>query len=207
MHRSTALICAAACVLAAAAPAYADRDGDGAVRAPRTLKSTHTEFVLPGSGWGQVVGALAGTPAIGDYAVDLTLAGGATCRVSVAVDTRAQGVYPRVGRSIVRLHPRTGVALRYTRSGRHGRVRWWTGTSQGLDAAAAAVQPMPAALRTKNRRYLTTWVSVSHTAAPTDDEACRARVRRTGARTILSIVRTLKLADGPPISEAPFITA
>jgi hypothetical protein len=207
MSRSSAIICSAACLLAAATPAYADRDGDGAVRTPRIVHSTHTEFTLPGAGWTQVVGAMGGTPVIGDYAVDLVLPGAIPCRVSVAVDTKTQGVYPSVGRRTVRTHPLSRGLLRYSRTGREGAVRWWSGTSDSLDAAAAAVQRTPAELRTKHRRFLLTWVSVSHTAAPADDDACRARARSTGARTVLRVVRSLTLANGPAVSEAPLTPA
>jgi hypothetical protein len=208
MNRSCALICAAACTIAAAAPAYADRDGDGPVRTSRIVKTTHTEFTLPGSGWAQVVGALAGTPTLGDYGIELGLIGG-PCQVRVAVDTKTQGTYPRVGRHSVRLHPPfTQPLLSFTHSGRHGAVRWWAGTSDQLDAAGAAVQRTPAALRSKHRRYLLTWVSVSHIAvSPAADTDCKARARNTGARAVLRILRTLTLADGPVVPEPPFVTA
>jgi hypothetical protein len=208
MKRSSVLLAIAACLLATAAPAAADRGGDGPVRTSRVLTTTHTEFTLPGSGWAQVVGALAGTPALGDYGVELGLIGG-PCQVRVSVDTKAQGTYPGVGRHSVRLHPPFAQPLlRFTHSGRHGAVRWWAGTSEQLDAAGAAVQRTPAALRSKHRRYLLTWVSVSHIAvSPAADVDCKARARNTGARAVSRILRTLALAAGPVVSEPPFVTA
>ena len=205
MHRFAFLIAAAFLLLAA--PAYADRAGDGPVRAPRILDSIHTEFTLPGSGWAQVVGALAGTPRLGDYAVDRTLPSGGSCRIETAVDSRLQGIYPSVGKRIVKVNPWVRVPVRYTRSGHQRGVRWWVGTSQGLDAAAIAVRRTPAKLSSKHRRYTVTHVSVSHTAAPADDAACAELARTVGTRTALRIVRTLALADGPAVAEEPFTPA
>ena len=208
MNRICALSCAAACALVAATPAYADRDGAGAVRAPRIVATTHTQFTLAGEGWGQALNRYGITPIIGDYGADVVLPGHSPCRVSVSIDTKAQGVLPRVGRRSVRLHPPLAQPLlRFTKHGHHGAVRWWAGSSQQLDAAGAAIQVEPAALRSKHARYLMTFVSVSHATAPADDAACGASARSIGARVVLSVLRTLTLADGPAVTEGPFVLA
>jgi hypothetical protein len=202
---ATLLLCAAAGSLSTAAPALADRDGDGPVRTPRVVETMHTEFTLAGSDWGQAVNRFGLLPIIGYYSLYAVLPGRSLCRVSVTVDTAAQRVYPRVGRHAVRLRPPLRPLLRFTKTGRHGAVRWWAGTSQQLDAAGAAIQKAPAALRSDHARYLMTFVSVSHATAPAADEACGAYARGTGARVVLSSLRTLKLADGPGVGEGPYV--
>lgn len=204
--RRTALLIAAAGLLLATPVALADRDGDGPVRTSRILKTLHTEFTLPGAGWAQVVGALGGTPIVGEYSTQLSLPSGAGCRLDVAVDSKTQGVYPRVGRRIIRMTPNTVVPVTYTRTGRHGSVRWWTGTQEGAPAAVA-VQPVPRALRSRHRRWIVTLASTGLVAAPADLTACRSRVRARSASTVSRIVRTLSLADGPAVSAPPFAPA
>src|SRR4051794_16960287 len=115
---STLLLCAAAGSLSAAAPALADRDSDGPVRTPRVIETMHTEFTLAGLGWGQAINRFGLLPIIGYYGLDAVLPGRSPCRVSVTVDTAAQGVYPRIGRHAVRLRPPlTRPLLRFTKTG------------------------------------------------------------------------------------------
>lgn len=205
MHRTTLLLVASAAVLLGAAPAHADREGDGAVRIPRILKTVHTEFVLPGAGWGQFVGRLDAAPVVGAYATDVALPAGAGCKLEVAVDSLTQGVYPRVGKHIVRIDPTARVPVRYTRTGRHGGVRWWSGTQVGVPAAVA-VQRVPKSLRARHRQWIVTLASTGYLAAAPDEVACRSAVRELAKLSAYRVVRTLKLADGPPVLEAPFVT-
>ena len=204
--RRTTLLIALAALLAAAPVALADRDGDGPVRTTRVLKTLHTEFKLPGEGWAQVVGALGGTPALGDYTTQLALPSGAGCRLDVAVESQVQRAYPRVGGRTVRTSASALLPVTYTRTGRHGSVRWWSGTQEGAPAAVA-VQPVPRALRSPRRRWVVTLASTGVVAAPALLAACRSRVRARAAATVLRVVRTLSLADGPAVSEPPFAPA
>lgn len=210
MNRSRATIAAIAALtsLAAAAPARADRDGDGPIRAPRMIDSLHTEFTLPGGPWSQIVGALAGTPVYGSYEVTVPLADGAPCLISVSVRADAKKAHPSVGRHAVRLVAGEGV-LRFDHQGRHDGVRWWSGRTAGssIEASGGAVQRMPAPLRRASRRWLVYRIDAAGRAAPQDAAECRARARRTGARVVRTIARTLRVADGPPVSEPPLAPA
>jgi hypothetical protein len=64
---------------------------------------------------------------------------------------------------------------------------------------------MPSKLRTARRRWLLYRFEVGHVAVPTVEDGCAVRARRTGARTVRSIAPTLRLADGPAVSEPPVL--
>jgi hypothetical protein len=213
MNRPRAITAAIAALapLTAAAPANADRAADGPVRAPRLVQSLHSEFTLPGGPWSQIVGALAGTPVYGSYQVSVPLATGEPCLISVSVRADAKKRYPSVGRRTVRLTPGPlgDPPLRFDHHGRHDGVRWWSGRIVGssVEASGGAVQRMPDALRSASHRWLVYRIDADGRAVPNDEAECTARAHRTGARVVRSIARTLKLADGPPVSEAPFTPA
>lgn len=207
-HPVTAAIAALAS-LTAAAPALADRDGDGPIRTPRMVDSLHTEFTLPGGPWSQIVGALAGTPVYGSYQVEVALAGsGEPCLISVGVRADGKRRAPRVGRRTVRLVAGEG-PLRFTHRGEHDGVRWWSGRTVGSSTAASAgaVQRMPRALRSDRHRWLVYRIDAEGLATPGNEAACTARARKTGARVVRTIARTLRLAGGPPVSEPPLAPA
>ena len=200
------LLTAAAAVLVAAAPAYADRAGDGPVNAPKPLKSVHSEFTLPGSGWAQNVRADSGVPRLGLYVLEVPMPTVDTCRIFVSVRATATKRQPTADSRTVRLTlGSTREVVRFNQRGRHGSVRWWTGSQTGYDAAGMAVQPMPSKLRTERRRWLVYRFAAQHRAVPTVEDACEARARRTGARTVRSIARTLKIANGPALVEPPVL--
>ena len=200
------LLSAAAGSLLAATPALADRDADGPIDAPRQIDSLHTEFTLPGGPWRQTVGALSGTPVFGSFGYVAKLPSGGDCTIYVSVRADAKRLHPVVGRRTVRLTPPGSELLRFDQSGRHDGVRWWSGRVLGSSnlAAAGAVQRMPAPLRNDRRRWLVHRIDANFAAAPQDEAACRSRMRRTAARTVRSVARTLSVADGPPIAEPPF---
>lgn len=206
--RATTAAIAALASLTAAAPALADRDADGPIRAPRLVDSLHTEFTLPGGPWSQIVGALAGTPVYGSYQVQVPLANGAPCVISVSVRAEAKKRYPSVGRRTVRLVAGDGL-LRVDHGGSHDGIRWWSGTrtDSSSNAAGGAVQRMPASLRSASRRWLVYRIDAGGRAAPSNEAECEARARRTGGRTVRSIARTLRVVDGPPVSEPPLAPA
>jgi hypothetical protein len=198
----------ATAVMAVAAPAHAERAGDGPVDAPHRLASLHSEFMLPGSGWAQNVRAADGAPRLGGYVLEVPMPTVDTCRIFVSVRATATKRAPTAGRHTVHPNVTTGSSdevMRFDHRGRHGAVRWWTGSQAGADAAGVAFQPMPSKLRTARNHWLVYRFEVGHVAVPTVEDGCAARARRTGARTVHSIARTLRLANGPAVSEPPVL--
>lgn len=197
---NTALVAALGSMLLAA-PAHADRSGDGPIDAPGTVKSAHVAFQLTGTPWRQVVRADNALPIRGRYRLDTALADGTGCALDVLVRGRRTARPPSVGGNSVKLLPATSAyALRYTDSGRRGPVRWWAGTT--FYAQSGGVQRLPGHLRTKQRRFLVYWVRVRDIPAAGGD-ACRALALRTSLR----IAKTMHLTAGPPASKPPFATA
>lgn len=192
--------------LGLASPAAADRAGVTALRAPLSLKTAHVAFTLPGGPWKQIVGALAGTPAFGRYALDTTLASGSVCNMVADVAARASARPPAVNGRTVRLNPLSSIStvLRFTSQGRHGAVRWWAGTTKNFDAAAGGVQRLPAGLATRSGPYLIYSVTVQHAVLPRDERECATLVRAKGAGVARRVARTLHIADGPPLATPPF---
>jgi hypothetical protein len=207
--RRAALVVGTAMAALGVAPAYADRAGDAPVRAPNKLSSIHAEFTLHGGPWGQLVDQASGAPSLGGYAHDNVLASGRGCRIVARVRATATKLYPSVGRRTVRVRPAssTNDLLRFDHRGRHGAVRWWAGEIAHSDAAAGAVQPIPARLRSSKRRWLVYQVEVVSVAAPVDEDACHTQARTIGGPVVRRVARTLKLADGPPVAQAPFATS
>lgn len=201
------LLCALGIGLVIAAPAYAARSGDAGVRAPRMVRTLHAEFTLPGGPWQQVTGAMEGRPAYGRYVVRPTMPSGFPCRIEIDVDATARREYPRVRRDVVSLRPAWtghGGDVRFDSHGARGPLRWWVGQRRFFEAAGGAARPMPKKLRTTLRRWLVFQVGVLSSYVPGDEAACRARAKRTGRRAVTSVIRTLRLAPGPPVAEAPF---
>jgi hypothetical protein len=204
MNRIAAtLLTIAAASLPAAAPALADRHADGPIDAPRQVDSLHTEFTLPGGPWRQVVESPAGTPS-GTYVYTATLPGGGQCDLSLTVRAGAKRRRPLVARRTIALQP-PGEVLRFDHQGRHGGVRWWSGTVRGSSnvASAWALQRMPGPLRSEQRAWLLYRIDVGQQSLPADELACRGRARRTGARAVRAVARTLKVADGPAVATPP----
>jgi hypothetical protein len=188
-------------------PALADRAADAPIRAPQTLQSHHISFELLGSGWAQVVGALEGTPSFGNYAVDTKTPGGTDCQLSASVAGKASARRPVVRGNRVRLSPTTRRAEVLARvRGTNGPVRWWSGTMRGTSAATIGVQRLPASLATPARPWLVYVVAVDNTSFPADNADCAAHARHAGAAIALRIARTMRIASGPPVSRAPFIS-
>ncbi|MEA2193239.1 MAG: hypothetical protein QOI73_3360 [Solirubrobacteraceae bacterium] len=205
MRTRSTLLAAATASLLAAAPALADRAGDGPVDAPRTLSTVHSEFTLPGDGWAQSLRE-GGAPRIGLYVLEVPMPVADTCRLYASVRATSFKRPPQVGRRSVVLHTVPGGrdVLRIDERGGHGAIRWWISKRQADGPEGLAVQQMPAKLRTERRRWLVYRFEVGHGAAPAAEDACAERARRTGGRTVRSIARTLRLADGPAVSEPPF---
>ncbi len=129
-----------------------------------------------------------------------------TCRILASVRATATKRQPVVDPRTVRLTlGSTRDVVRFDRHGGYGPVRWWTGSQASYDAAGIAVQRMPSKLRTERHRWLVYRFGVRHRAVPTVESACEAHARRTGARTVRSIARTLKIANGPARSEPPVL--
>jgi hypothetical protein len=189
-------------------PALADRAADAPIRAPRTLRSHHISFDLRGSGWAQVVGSLSGTPSFGNYAVDTKTPGGTDCQLSASVSAKASARRPVVRGNRVQPKPGTrgSAVLRASRRGTNGPVRWWSGTMRDTSAAAVGVQRLPASLATTARPWLVYSVRIDNSSFPADNADCIAHARRAGAAIALRIARTMRIAAGPPVSRAPFIS-
>lgn len=197
-----------------ATPALADRAGDAPIKAPRNLKTDHVAFTLPGGPWKQIVGALAGTPAFGRYALDAKLASGSVCNLTADAIGRSSARRPVVKGRTVRLRPRSPNSdlLRFTSQGRRGAVRWWAGTTKsalsgGSVAAAGGVQRLPKRLATKRHPYLVYSVTIEHSAPPADERECAAVARKTGARVARKVARTMHIADGPLVAKPPVTSA
>jgi hypothetical protein len=193
------------------AGAHADRDADAPLRAPRALDDRHVAFTLHGGPWAQVVGALSGTPLAGTFELKRSPERGTTCRLRLTVGAAAQRRAPRVGRRTVRLRPdsRSTPLLRVTARGTRGSIRWWAGTVRRGERSHAAVgvaAPAPTGLRSATRRYVVTYAEVEP-AFSTPQGACAAHARRVGGPVTRRLGRTLRLAPGPPVFEAPFVTA
>ncbi|MCA1680327.1 MAG: hypothetical protein LC777_15930, partial [Actinobacteria bacterium] len=168
--------------------------------------SVHSEFTLPGSGWAQNVRAQSGVPRLGLYVLEVPMPTVDTCRIFVSVRATATKRQPTAGRGTVRLTlGSTREVVRFDQRGRHGSLRWWTGSQTGYDAAGMAVQRMPSKLRTERHRWLVYRFGVQHRAVSTAEDACEARATRTGGRTVRSIARTLRIANGPALSEPPVL--
>ena len=207
MIRSLAVgLCAC---LAVSASASANRAAHAPLRAPNVSDSRHVSFSLAGNGWAQVVGALAGTPALGNYALETPVNAG-QCRITASVNAVATRTAPRVRESSVQLRPgaRLNRTIRYKHRGQRGPVRWWSGTSAGVDAAAGGVQRAPQSLAGSGRKWIVYEATLTHRATGTSRTAeCNAYAKANASRTALLIARTMRLATGPPRAEAPFITA
>jgi hypothetical protein len=187
-----------------AAPALADRTGDAPVKAPQNLKTDHVEFTLPGSGWLQLVGALAGTPAYGRYALETKLPNGSICNPTVEVVAVPSARPPIVSARTVRLRPlsRFAPVIHVTSRGRHGAIQWWAGTADNTAAAAGGFQRLPARLATKAHPYLVYTVVMQHASVPRREPRCHAAEK--AARIARTIARTMHLAPGPPVARPPF---
>jgi hypothetical protein len=208
MKPTPTLLTTAAAVMAVAAPAHAGRAGDGPVDAPNRLASLHSEFTLPGSGWAQNVRVDDGAPRLGGYVLEVPMPTVDRCRIFVSVPATATKRAPTARRHIVRPGMTAGSSdevVRFDHHGRHGAVRRWAGSRPGADAAGVAFQPMPAKLRTARNRWLLYRFDVGHVAVPTVEDGCAVHARHTGARTVCSVARTLRLADGPAVSEPPVL--
>jgi hypothetical protein len=190
--------------------AFADRTGHAPVNAPKAINSHHVEFNLPGGGWSQVVGALAGTPALGRYARDVTLEQGATCHTGADVVATATRRYPSIGERTVRLRPGSArnTLLRVSHRGKSGRFTWWAGSlGRWSDAAAGAVRALPPSLRTGKRRWLVIEFSVPRTSLPEATAPCARYARATAGRLARTVARSLKLAAGASKVTGPFSPA
>ncbi len=202
------LTVAALSSLLLATPALANRAGDAPIKAPQSLQTHHVAFTLPGGGWTQKLGALAGTPAFGRYGLAIKLADGSTCSLTADVLSKTSAK-PFVARgNTVQLRPFSQFPelLHITGRGKNGAVTWWSGTMKNYDAAAGGTQRLPAALRTKAKPYLNYNVRILH-ARPRTNDPCAARARTTGARIARTIARTMQIAPGPPVSEPPYSTS
>jgi len=198
MRQVVALVAAVVCALLAAPVALADRDADGSLRGTTAY---HVEFALPGDGWGQGWSPLDGTPMPGLYIQPRTLADGSNCPLHVWVNTDLVAMYPVVGkkRVILRPVPFFRIAFDITHSGRHGLVRWWSGTD-GNSPVIGAVQPAPPDLRDARRRWVITYARIESTAI-----ACRRYANRKRPVIARTIGRTLRLAGGPAVVAPPYV--
>lgn len=190
--RRIALVPTAFATLALSASPAVAQTGDGPIRAPRVLETHHVEIALPGPGWRQVVGALAGTPLLGSYRRELT----PECSIEVNVSAVATRRAPRQRGRRLTVTPGSKDSLRFTvrRRGRHGSVRWWTGRAN--DQALAVVigsQRLPRSLRTARRPALRTSVGINAFGR----EGCEQLVGRRAQSTAVRIGRSLRLAAGP----------
>ena len=191
-----------------ATPALANRAGDAPIKAPQNLKTHNVAFTLPGDGWKQKVGGLAGTPAFGRYALDLKLGDGSVCPLTADVLAKTSAKPFAARGATVQLRPLSQFPelLRITSRGKHGGVTWWAGTMKSFDAAAGGTQRLPAGLRTSARPNLNYNVRILHAGPPTGDP-CAAPARTTGASVARAIAKTMHIAPGPPVSAPPFTSS
>ncbi len=185
------------CLLAPASAA-ADRAGTAPVDSPHLSRALHVAFSLPGTGWTQVRGAAAGTPALGSYALSVS------CDVRVQVRATARHGQPVVRGRRVQVRPADrlgGNVLVSSRSGRHGRLRWWLGSRRGTDVAVAGVQPAPLSIARSGAPWILYEVSIKHVGS------CVRAVATKESAIALAIARTMRLAAGPTEVSGPFSTA
>jgi hypothetical protein len=206
--------CGALCSSAAADAAV------GSLRAPRVSSKYHVEFQLHDRGWSQIVGAMAGTPALGRYAKDLPVSVGG-CRVTADVDADATAHKPLIDGRRVTLRPgsRAERPLTYSSTGLHGPVRWWSGHSgrvrwyaghsAGDVAAAGGFQRAPEGIRTKTRPWVVFNVHVTYlaTAGPAINKQCETLSRALAPRIESRVARTMHLKAGAPKPHGPYLTA
>jgi len=191
-------ITAALASLALATPALADRAANAPIQAPKTVRSHHVAFTLPGDSWLQEFGGFGGD--FGHYRLTTTVAGGGECTLTATVIARWRTGPLRSTNGRVRLSAKDELVVR--RQGRNGAVRWWSGRRGSNGASALGSQRLPARLAKGTRRHLEHRVTIQHFAAqPQDYEACFA----LGRTVSVGVAQTLRVAGGPPSISEPSI--
>jgi hypothetical protein len=171
----------------------------------------HVTFTLPGNGWRQVTGAMAGTPDLGRYVHDLTVNVG-SCRVDLQVTAfESRKRSQSSGKKTVRLLPGSRIVptMHATSTGRHGKVRWWVGSSRGYDAVAGGYQLAPPQVRSSGRRWIVYYVQVRHTAANAGSrtEECSRYATRLATQSARSIATSMHLVHGAVKPTGPYTSA
>ena len=165
----------------------------------------HVTFKLPGTGWQQVTGAMEGTPALGDYALDTRVLKG-PCRITAELTAFESRVRPRIGRKTVSLRPgsRISPTLQYTRHGHHGAVTWWSGTNRKSDAASGGYQRAPETIRSTGRRWIVYDVRVNVKDLGRHTRECASHLLPKAAAVARGIAATMRLSHGAPTPHGPY---
>lgn len=183
----------------------------GPVRGAKSVDARyHVTFKLPGTGWQQVTGAMAGMPALGRYAHDLTVNVG-SCRVDLQVTSFESRKRSQSSGKTVQLLPGSRIVptMHATSTGRHGKVRWWIGTSHGYDAVAGGYQPSPPQVRSSGRNWIVYYVQVRHEAtnAGSRTAECSRYATQLATRSARSIATSMHLMHGAVKPTGPHTSA
>lgn len=206
-----ALVGAGALALTAAGAAGAATGTATIQPKPIVQDAAHLEFTLP-AGYAQVVGAMAGTPAIGTFRrqlpscnVDLTVGSHITAARPVRRGTRL--TFPRAPGQVT-----TQPALRLRRAQRAGDATLYLGepvarmVDPRIPVRAVAVMRAPRDLATKRARWLVVTASSVLWFCSAEQER---EVARRLASDVWQAVRTARVAEGKaePAAGVPRVSA